>query len=360
MAAKNLCFPSLPAIRDFIHMYQLKASRILSQNYIMDMNINRKFIKMSGALPGAHVIEIGPGPGGITRAILENNPHRLDVVEIDKQFIKPLEHLARYADGRMNIHHANILKTDMEAIWAEANCLRHAWWDEPPNLHVVGNLPFNIASPLIIKLLRMMSKREGPWAFGRVSLTLTFQLEVAQRICAPIECPERTRISIVSQYVSTPTLEFVIPGQCFVPKTEVDVGVVRFIPREQPLISTPFDVVEKLCRHAFHYRQKRILKPLKTLYPREMANEMAHELLRECRIDPTLLCFQIGMDEYADLCVHYEKQCHRTPGLFAYNYYGQGHRTLEELSQTDKAFPPVDDHTYEPRIEDGIPLGKFS
>jgi dimethyladenosine transferase 1 len=106
---------------------------------------------MSGSRPGAFVIEIGPGPGGITRAILENDPQRLDVVEIDKQFIRPLEHLSRYADGRMKIHHADILKTDLEAIWTEAGCPRHNWWDEPPNLHVVGNLPFNIASPLIIR-----------------------------------------------------------------------------------------------------------------------------------------------------------------------------------------------------------------
>lgn len=115
-----------------------------------------------------------------------------------------------------------------------------------------------------------MSLRRGPWAckyfltdlcwftslVGRVPLTVTFQLEVAKRICAPIECDERTRISIVSQHISEPKLEFVIPGlflktsidnpsrlgQCFVPNVKVSVGVVRFVPREQPLISTSFDV----------------------------------------------------------------------------------------------------------------------
>ena len=134
----------------------------------------------------------------------------------------------------MFIHHADILKTNIEDIWRDANCPRYAWSDEElPNLHILGNLPFNIASPLIIqfvlapknarvhfkifnfaffRLLRQMSQRRGPWAFGRAQLTLTFQYEVALRICAPIDTDERTRISVVSQYVSQPELLFVIPG----------------------------------------------------------------------------------------------------------------------------------------------------
>ncbi|KAI6174892.1 RRNA adenine N(6)-methyltransferase [Aphelenchoides bicaudatus] len=360
MTVKSLRFPALPAIRDFIHMYQLKASRILSQNYIMDMNINRKFVKVSGAKPDAHVIEIGPGPGGITRAILEQSPRRLDVVEIDEQFMKPLQHLAKYADGRMHIHHANIRNTDLEALWLEANCPKSNWWEEVPNLHVVGNLPFNIASPLIIELLRLMAKRKGPWAFGRVPLTLTFQKEVAKRICAPIDCDERTRISIVSQHICETNLEFIIPGQCFVPKVEVDVGVVKFVPREQSLIPTCFEIVEKVCRHAFHYRNKPFIKPIMTLYPPSMAKEMGNEMLKECRVNPKLKCYEIGMDEFADLCVYYEKQCLRTPGLFGYNYYGEGHVTLEELAKTDKAFPPGAIPEGELKMKDGIPLSKFA
>ncbi|KAI6223620.1 RRNA adenine N(6)-methyltransferase [Aphelenchoides fujianensis] len=360
MATQKFRLPPLPALRDFIHMYQLKATKVLSQNYIMDMGINRKIVRNSGIQPGATVLEIGPGPGGITRAILEKNPRRLDVVEIDRQFVNPLQHLANAAPERLFIHHADILKTDVEELWTDAQCPKHEWWDEEPNLHVVGNLPFNIASPLIIRLLRQMSQRSGPWAFGRTSLTLTFQLEVARRICAPIDCDERTRISIVSQYVAEPRLMFVIPGRCFVPRPQVDVGVVRFVPRERPLIPASFDVVEKMCRNVFHYRQKHVVNCVRTLYPKELPRSLADDLLRECRINPTVASFELGMEEFADMCVHYDKQCREIPGLFAYYHYGKQHETLEMLSQKPSALPPA----YEPRdaapnLRDGLSLANF-
>jgi dimethyladenosine transferase 1 len=146
--------PPLPALRDFIHMYRLRAKKILSQNYLMDMNLTRKIARQAGNLEGAHVVEVGPGPGGITRAILEENCRRLDVIEIDHRFLPPLEHLAEASDHRLHVHHANVLKTDIGNIWSDAGVAKCSWMDDPPPLHIIGNLPFNIASPLIIKLDR--------------------------------------------------------------------------------------------------------------------------------------------------------------------------------------------------------------
>ncbi|KAH7728537.1 Protein T03F1.7 [Aphelenchoides avenae] len=332
--------PPLPALRDFIHMYRLKAKKVLSQNYLMDMNITRKIARLAGDLEGAHVVEVGPGPGSITRALLERNCNRLDVIEIDHRFIPPLEHLKEASDGRLHIHHADVLKTDVGKIWTDADVPRYAWLDEePPPLHIVGNLPFNIASPLIIKYLRDMSHRRSAWAHGRVSLTLTFQYEVAERFVAMVGSQRRSRLTIVSQFVAEPKLLFKIPGTCFVPKPEVDVGVVRFVPRIEPLIKSSFEVVEKVSRAAYIYRNKHVVKCFKTLYPEDMANDMAHELLRTCRIDPTTVSIRIGVDEFADICSVYEKQCHKYPGLFPYNHTKKS-QTLEMLSKEANALPP--------------------
>lgn len=162
------------------------------------------------------MVEIGPGPGGITRAILEKPIERLDVVEIDERFIPPLVILQGASNQRMHIHQANILKTDIGKIWEEANAPKVSWYDDDALVpfHIIGNLPFNIASPLIIKFLANISAREGAWAFGRVPLTLSFQAEVARRIVSSIDCDTRSRISVMSQFFTVPKLLFQIPGNC--------------------------------------------------------------------------------------------------------------------------------------------------
>jgi dimethyladenosine transferase 1 len=189
------------------------------------------------------------------------------------------------------------------------------------------------------RYFRDMSHRRGAWAFGRVPLTLTFQMEVAVRICGQIDSKTRSRLSIVSQYLTEPKLLFSIPGSCFVPKPQVDVGVVGFVPRIEPLISACFEVVEKVARQTFIYRNKHVLKCVKTLYPKEMADELAHEMLRNCGIDPTTTSGRLGIEEFADMCQIYEKQCHSHPGLFLYDHQRPDH-TLETLKDLPNATPP--------------------
>uniref|UniRef100_A0A7E4VYN4 rRNA adenine N(6)-methyltransferase n=1 Tax=Panagrellus redivivus TaxID=6233 RepID=A0A7E4VYN4_PANRE len=147
------------------------------------------------------------------------------------------------------------------------------------------------------------------------------------------------RLSIVTQFVAEPKLLFVIPGNCFVPKPEVDVGVVKFVPRIEPLIPCDFAVVEKVARHVFIYRQKYVIKCVKTMFPEETADEQAHELLRACRIDPTTRPFKLGVDEIGAMCVHFEAECRRIPGLFLYDH-ARKHRTLEMLANEENAIPP--------------------
>lgn len=305
----------------------------------MDMNLTRKIVKQAGVGEGDCVVEIGPGPGSITRAILETKCRRLDVVEVDHRFIPPLEMLKEASENRMFIHHADILRADVGQIWSKAGLQRVSWDNEVPKMHIIGNLPFNIASPLIIKFFCEMLYRRGPWSFGRVPLLLTFQMEVAERICGPIDSPFRARISIMSSFVAEPKLVLKIPGRCFVPRPKIDVGVVRFVPRQDPLIKTSFEVVEKVCRRIFNYRQKYVVKGVRSLYPKELAKTLASDLLSRCRIDPTTTSIRLGLEQFADMCYVYEEHCRKYPGIFVYEHSNQG-RTLEELSRSPNALPP--------------------
>ncbi|VDN37733.1 unnamed protein product [Gongylonema pulchrum] len=300
-----------------------------------------QMIRHAGVRDGDCVVEVGPGPGSITRAILETNCRRLDVIEIDHRFIPPLEVLKEVSENRMFIHHADILKTDVGRIWSEAGLERVPWDNEIPKMHVIGNLPFNIASPLIIKFLREMLYRRGPWSFGRVPLLLTFQMEVAERLCEPY--------LIVLLFLETAFVWMVfvhgqlhyddISGRCFVPRPKIDVGIVRFIPRRDPLIKTSFEVVEKVCRRIFNYRQKYVVKGIRSLYPKELAITLAEDVLSRCRIDPTTTSIRLGVEQFADICYVYEEHCRKYPGVFLYEHSNQG-RTLEQLSRLPNALPP--------------------
>uniref|UniRef100_A0A0N4ZNR9 rRNA adenine N(6)-methyltransferase n=1 Tax=Parastrongyloides trichosuri TaxID=131310 RepID=A0A0N4ZNR9_PARTI len=351
--------PPLPSLKDFIHMYRLRAKKILSQNYLMDMNLTRKIVRKSGRMNEAHVIEIGPGPGGITRAILENNNVKsLDVVEIDQRFIPPLQHLGEASEGRLHIHREDILKIDIMDIWKDYLSEKKSWMDvnECDNFHIIGNLPFNIASPLIIKFLKDMSYRRGAWEFGRVPLTLTFQKEVGKRICSIIDSKSRSRISIMSQYISQPEYLFEIPGSCFVPSPKVDVAVIRFIPRIEPLIPCSFELVEKIARHIFHYRQKYVVKCIKTLYPKELSNKLSEKLLIKCNIDERTTSYRLGMIDFSRICQEYERQCLEIPGLFLYDFR-HNKKELKELELLENKFPPLLKHEFN-RFEDGVSLSK--
>lgn len=154
----------------------------------------------------------------------------------------------------MQIHQGDVLRFDLQNLFPED--LVRPWDAEPPDIHLMGNLPFNVSTPLIIKWLHEMSERRGPWRYGRTKLTLTFQKEVAERIVAPILTDQRSRLSIMCQYLADVKHNFTIPGKVFQPAPDVDVGVVTIVPLKEPKIDLPFKLVEKVVRHVFHFRRK--------------------------------------------------------------------------------------------------------
>lgn len=324
--------PPLPTIGDVVRLYKLSAAKRLSQNFIMDMSLNHKIVSYAGDLSGCYVCEVGPGPGGITRAILEQNVKHLYVIEKDRRFFSGLKMLAD-ASGCLTAYHGDVLRFNMDNLFPE-DCVK-AWTDEPPSTHIIGNLPFNISTPLIFQYMEAIYNKTGAWRYGRTKMTLTFQKEVAERIVAPAKTEQRARLSVDIQNLCHVKLKMIIPGRAFVPSPDVDVGLVTFIPRKVPEIDLPFHLIVKVNRHLFHYRQKMCKNSLVTLFPRDQP-ELLAELIEEARVNPEKTSTEFSMGEIRRLCHVYANICERLPYIYEYDYRKPASkRDYERIRQLD-------------------------
>lgn len=310
--------PPLPTVGELIKLYKLRAEKQLSQNFLLDLKLTDKIVRQAGRLKDAHVCEVGPGPGGLTRSILNAGAADLLVVEKDTRFIPGLKLLSEAAPGRVRIVHGDILNYRMDRGFP-AN-ISKKWEEEPPNLHIIGNLPFNVATPLIIKWLKNISDRTGPFVFGRTQLTLTFQKEVAERLTASTGSKQRSRLSVMAQYLCTVHSCFTIPGRAFVPKPEVDVGVVHFTPLVQPQIQQPFQLVEKVVRNVFQFRRKHCYKGVEKLFPEARRDELTQEMMQKADVDPILRPTELTIPHVRALADSYAQICTREPGLLSYEF----------------------------------------
>ncbi|XP_069344975.1 dimethyladenosine transferase 1, mitochondrial [Eulemur rufifrons] len=333
--------PPLPTIREIIKLFRLNAVKQLSQNFLLDLRLTDKIVRKAGNLTNAYVYEVGPGPGGITRSILNANVAELLVVEKDTRFIPGLKMLSEAAPGKLRIVHGDVLTFKIEKAFPES--LKRHWEDDPPNVHVIGNLPFSVSTPLIIKWLESISHREGPFAYGRTQMTLTFQKEVAERLTANTGGKQRSRLSIMAQYLCSVKHVFTIPGRAFVPKPEVDVGVVHFTPLVQPMIEQPFKLVEKVVQNVFQFRRKYCHRGLGMLFPEAQRLESTGRLLQWADVDPTLRPSHLSMSHFKSLCDVYRKMCDEDPHLFAYNF-------REELKQNKSKTQEKDDDKESSRL----------
>ncbi|XP_055529836.1 dimethyladenosine transferase 1, mitochondrial [Wyeomyia smithii] len=315
--------PPLPTIRDLVRLYKLRAIKQLSQNFLMDERLTNKIVRAAGNISDSHVLEVGPGPGGITRSIIKKCPRHLVVVEKDRRFLPTLELLSEASSSslRMDIVRGDILEYRTENAFPD--CPRYDWHDKRAPVHLIGNLPFAISTRLLINWLRDISLKMGAWSYGRASLTLTFQKEVAERIVAPILAENRCRLSVMNQIWSRAELKFMIPGKAFVPKPDVDVGVVSIIPLKTPLTSIHFDVVEKVVRHIFSMRQKYCRRGVANLYPPPLREELTNLTFRLADVDPLARSFQLSTEECLRIAGAYEKLVRSNPEIEYYNYRAQ-------------------------------------
>lgn len=268
----------LPPLRDVIRDHDLRASKVLGQNFILDLNLTRRIARtagQSGSSPLNKIIEIGPGPGGLTRGLLMEGAEHVTVIEADERFRSVLEDIAKAYPDKLSVVMGDALKINPNEI------LKGGY-------KIVANLPYNIATPLLIKWLSQSPIR---WD----SLTLMFQKEVAQRICAQPGDDAYGRLAVLSNWLADTTIEFDVSADVFVPPPKVTSAIVTLVPREQPLAEADLSILEKVTAAAFGQRRKMLRASLKQITPE------TESLLLACNIDPTRRAETLTIEELCAL-----------------------------------------------------------
>jgi 16S rRNA (adenine1518-N6/adenine1519-N6)-dimethyltransferase len=263
---------TLPPLRDIIARYGLKPDKSLGQHFLLDRHLLARIAASAGDLTGIHAIEIGPGPGGLTRALLASNAASVIAIEVDPRAIAALAPLAAAYPGRLTIHEADALKLDVASL-------------TPSPRAIIANLPYNIGTPLLIKWLHDAASFH--------SLTLMFQLEVAERIAAAPNTAAYGRISVLAQWLCDVDIALPVPAAAFTPPPKVDSALIRLIPK--PAQPTPQDIaaMERLTAAAFGQRRKMLRGALKPLG--------GEPLLTAARIDPTKRAENLTIPEFETL-----------------------------------------------------------
>lgn len=268
----------LPPLREVIARHGLAAKKALGQNFLFDLNLTRRIARAAGPLESCTVIEVGPGPGGLTRALLlEGAPHVL-AIERDDRAIAALEEIAAAYPGRLTIIAGDALTADYAALAA----------GRPAK--IVANLPYNIATPL---LTGWIGGENWPPFFQ--SLTLMFQKEVAERIVARPGGKDYGRLSVLSQYRCVAKKLFDVNRSAFTPPPKVTSSIVQLFPRENPLPTCRIGTLERVTASAFGQRRKMLRASLKTLVGEPEA------LLAKAGISPELRAEQVPPEGFATL-----------------------------------------------------------
>jgi len=255
------------------------------------------------------------------------------VIEKDLRFLPSLRLLGEASGGRLVIHTGDVLSFNMCRLFPDV--LRKGWNEEIPNVRVLGNLPFNVSTPLIIRWLADISTRGNVFSYGRVPLTLTFQKEVVDRMVAPPGASCRSRLSVMCQNWADVQHRFTIPGRAFVPKPEVDVGVVTFTPLKHPYIDLPFPMVEKVVTTIFHGKQKHLKNTLGQLFPKPMAKHFSEQMMAEAGLKDRRRAIDLNMADFSSLCHSYQRIVDENPSLGKYRHQSAKVQALGPLVYDD-------------------------
>jgi 16S rRNA (adenine1518-N6/adenine1519-N6)-dimethyltransferase len=244
----TLAVDGLPPLRDVVHAYGLMAKKSLGQNFLFDLNLTGRIARSAGKLSDLTILEVGPGPGGLTRALLMEGAKRVIAIERDQRCLAALAQIAAHYPGRLEVIDADALDVDMAALTSGAAAA------------IVANLPYNVATPLL-----------AGWLGGNVwppwwqSMTLMFQREVAERIVATPDAPnDYGRLSVLAGWRSEANILFDIAPSAFVPPPKVTSSVVQLVPRAHPL-PCHGPSLEAVARAAFGQRRKMLRQSLKSL-----------------------------------------------------------------------------------------------
>jgi 16S rRNA (adenine1518-N6/adenine1519-N6)-dimethyltransferase len=264
----------LPPLRDIIARHGIRARKGLGQHFLLDLNLTGRIARAAGELGGVTVIEIGPGPGGLTRALLAAGARRVVAIERDERCLAALGELAAAYPERL------------ELVPGDALALNPAELSAPPR-KIVANLPYNIATPLLLGWLDRILDYE--------SLTLMFQREVADRLVAAPRNKAYGRLSVLVQWLAKVETLFAIPPQAFVPPPKVSSSVVQIIPRSEPLAPAEKPTVERVTAAAFGQRRKMLRTSLRSL------GCPVEELLARAGVPATARAEELSVAEFCAL-----------------------------------------------------------
>ena len=234
----------LPPLREVIARHGLDAKRSLGQHFLLDGNLTERIAREAGDLAGRHVVEVGPGPGGLTRALVDGAAAHVTAVEIDPRAIAAIEELRGQRPGRLSVVAGDALARDLTAF-------------APAPRQIVANLPYNIASPLLVGWLRQAAAWER--------MTLMFQKEVAERICAAPGTGAYGRLSVLAQWIAATELRLRIPPGAFTPPPKIWSAVVVLTPHAAQPPAALFAAMERLTAAAFGQRRKMLRGALRGL-----------------------------------------------------------------------------------------------
>jgi 16S rRNA (adenine1518-N6/adenine1519-N6)-dimethyltransferase len=262
----------LPPLREVIARHDLQARKSLGQHFLLDEGLCAKIARQAGALNGRHVVEIGPGPGGLTRALLASDAASVTVVEIDARAAGAMHELAAVFPSRLRVVQADALAADIAAL-------------VPAPRQIVANLPYNSGTKMLIGWLRQAAAWER--------LTLMFQLEVAERIVAPPDADGYGRLSVLAQLTCEADILMHVPAGAFTPPPKVESAVVGL----RPLVAQPapalLDAVERMTAAAFGQRRKMLRGALRGLG--------GEALLARAGIDPRRRAETLSVAEFVRL-----------------------------------------------------------
>ena len=267
----------LPPLREVIRAHDLVAKKQLGQNFLLDLNLTAKIARSAGDLTGCDVLEVGPGPGGLTRGLLAEGARRVVAVEKDARCLPALAEIAATYPGRLEVLHGDALDLDLA---------RHL----TAPVKIVANLPYNVGTELLIRWLS-----PPVWPPMWSSLTLMFQKEVAERIVAKPRGDHYGRLALLAQWRCNAAIVMTLPPEAFTPAPKVHSAVVHLTALPEPRFPCDFNVLQRVTAMAFNQRRKMLRSSLKALKPGIDA------ILEGVGIPPTARAEEIALEQFCAL-----------------------------------------------------------
>lgn len=267
----------LPPLREVIATHDLRAKKSLGQNFLLDLNLTAKIARQAGALQGVTVVEVGPGPGGLTRGLLAEGAAKVIAIEKDPRCLPALADIAAAYPGKLDV-----IQGDALEVLAQT--------DLPPAYRICANLPYNVGTELLVRWLTPAS-----WPPGWDSLSLMFQKEVADRIVAVPGSKAYGRLALLAQWRCDVRVAMSLPPEAFSPPPKVHSAVVHLTARPAPRYPADPQVLERVVATAFNQRRKMLRAALKSLSP-----DIEHHLTR-CDIKPTARAEEIDLERFCAL-----------------------------------------------------------